>query len=351
VDQLLQELTELYAPSALEDELRRFVTAKLERLCDEVTTDACGNVIGLVRPSNPSPLPAITILTHMDEISMVVKRIDSSGQVRISGLGGFYPASIGQGPVDLIVGAERIPGILSFGSAHVTSESSKIWVAQPDGGGKALTWENVYVFTGRTKAELIDLGVHPGTRVVIHKCRRSLFRFHNYLSGFFLDNRAAIAVALSLAEKLQAQREALKATISLAMTTAEENGALGAAFLANRQPDSLFVAVDVGPAEAEYDVELSDAPVIVYGEGRTMLSTALCERLVATAQRRGLPIQKAYFERLGSDASRTILYGAAATACLVALPTQNTHGFEIINHNVIENAAELLLHFAISSTD
>ena len=71
MDQLLQELTELYAPSALEDELRRFVTAKLERLCDEVTTDACGNVIGLVRPSNPSPLPAITILTHMDEISMV----------------------------------------------------------------------------------------------------------------------------------------------------------------------------------------------------------------------------------------------------------------------------------------
>lgn len=343
LDQLLQELMDLYAPSGMEGEVRNFLKRRLEPLCDEVSIDSSGNVIGLIRSSNPTPSPTITIMTHMDEISMVVKRIEPSGQLRISALGGFYPANFGQGPVDLIVGAQRIPGILSFGSMHITSESAKIWVSQPDGGGKALSWENVFVFTGRKKAELLDMGVHPGTRVVIHRCRRALFNFGDYISGLFFDNRAGITVALLLASSLQPKRGALASSVRLAMTVAEENGALGAAFLANRHPDDLFIAVDGGPAEAEYDIDLSDAPIVVYGEGRTMLNDELCERLIASAIRKKIPIQRGYFERFGSDASRTILYGAGAVASVLALPTQNTHGFEIMKKRVIENAAEILL--------
>ena len=46
--------------------------------------------------------PAIRLMAHMDEISMIVKRINEDGSLRVDPLGGILPGAIGQCPVDIL---------------------------------------------------------------------------------------------------------------------------------------------------------------------------------------------------------------------------------------------------------
>ena len=41
-------------------------------------------------------------MVHMDELSLIVKKIDDDGSIKVSPLGAILPASFGQGPVDIL---------------------------------------------------------------------------------------------------------------------------------------------------------------------------------------------------------------------------------------------------------
>ena len=49
---------------------------------------------------------------------------------------------------------QTLTAVLTLGSEHTTKESPRIWETKPDQGDKALDWQHVYVFTGRTPDEL-----------------------------------------------------------------------------------------------------------------------------------------------------------------------------------------------------
>ena len=84
---LLQELISARGPSGQEDEVRAICIRELETLCDKTWTDASGNVIGFLRGvSNEGP--AIRVMAHMDELAMIVKRINEDGTLRVNPLGG-----------------------------------------------------------------------------------------------------------------------------------------------------------------------------------------------------------------------------------------------------------------------
>ena len=51
------------------------------------------------------------------------------------------------------------------------------------GLGKALAWEDVKVITRKSIQELVQSGVHAGTRVVIGQQRRELFMFQDCIAG------------------------------------------------------------------------------------------------------------------------------------------------------------------------
>ena len=94
---LLQELVYARGPSGQEDEVRAVCERELQPLCDETWVDAAGNVIGLVKGSSADG-PAIRVMAHLDELALVVKRVNEDGTLRVNPLGGIYPANYGQGP-------------------------------------------------------------------------------------------------------------------------------------------------------------------------------------------------------------------------------------------------------------
>src|SRR5215208_1392711 len=97
---LLQELLSTYGPSGQEDAVRDVCRRELEPLVDESWVDEAGNLVGLVRGSDDGS--ATRVMAHMDELSMLVKRVDPDGTLYLTPLGTMYPANFGLGPVAVL---------------------------------------------------------------------------------------------------------------------------------------------------------------------------------------------------------------------------------------------------------
>ena len=347
-DPLLQELVGTYGPCGHEDAVRDICLRELSSLADEVWVDAAGNAIALLRGDPGGPhTPPVRVMAHMDELSMVVKRIDPDGTLRLSPLGTMYPGNFGLGPVAVLGRHETLTGVLTLGSEHTTKESQRIWETKPDQGDKALDWLHVYVFTGRTCTELEHAGVTAGTRVAVHRSKRDLIRFGDYIGSYFLDDRAAIAVLLATARRLSDSPHPRRNDIYLVFTTAEEVGANGGVYAARTLPDGITVAVEVGPTEQEYGTSVHGGPIVAYSDALTVYDKTLADRLMDAAKRQSLSPQPAVLGAFESDASHAKAIGSCPRAGLLCIPTLSTHGYEVIAAGAISDATDVLVSFLL----
>lgn len=343
---LLQELIYARGPCGQEDEVRVICKRELTKYSDKVWIDEAGNVIGHVR-ANPGKkrsngqASAIRVMAHMDEIGMIVKRINSNGTLRVTNLGGLRPGDIGQGPVDILADSMILPGILSLGPQHSSKETSHVEETRT----KAMDWSHVHVFTNKSPEELKRIGVNAGTKVTISRERRKLFDMGDCIGGYFMDDRAAITISLAAAALLRAGKNLPAHDVYFVMTTEEERGGVGAAYASRKLPGDVTIAIEIGPICEEYGTEFRNDPIIVYGDARGLYTKPLADKLVNHARRIGQNPQRAVWENFGSDASISKSYGQSARVGLISIPTQNTHGFEIILRESIKTCADLLVAF------
>ena len=175
---------------------------------DQFSVDSKGNVV--VYPWVQS---SVTVMAHMDEIGMMVRRVQFDGELEVTALGGMRPWKIGEGPV-LVMAGEGIPGVLGFGSVHTDDPGSVSARAEEE----PLDWGMVKVMTGLSYDQLVEKGVRPGTRVVVHPSRRGVFEFGELWGSYFMDDRADLAAMLMAIDR-EAGRKA-----TYVATTGEEGG-------------------------------------------------------------------------------------------------------------------------------
>ncbi|HYF50322.1 MAG TPA: peptidase M42 [Planctomycetota bacterium] len=344
--ELTQELINARGPCGHEEEVRRIVVRELENVCDEVSVDDCRNAVGLIRGAGKSgrknSAPIIRVMAHMDELSLIVKRVEDNGTLRVQPLGGIYPYVFGLGPVEIIGDERIIPGVLSVGSQHTTAESPASWRSKPHGEGKTLDWPQVYVFTRMSPEQLKEAGVHAGSRVVIAQSSRKLMEIGDCIGGYFLDDRVCLTIMLAAASILKEEKKRPVADVYLVGTCVEEIGGGGALYASRTLPGSVSLAIDVGPVAREYGTQLNDEPIIVYKDLRGLYTKSVCDRMLAVGRELGMDPQCATWESYGSDASMSLVSGQTAAAGLLCIPTENTHGYEIVPRGAIETCARLL---------
>lgn len=346
---LLQLLTAARGPCGQENEIRSVCSELMKPLCDHLREDPSGNLVGKIEGKD-SKKPPIRVIVHMDELSMIVKRVNSDGTLSVNSLGALHPFNCGQGPVEIMGDRARIPGILSFGCMHVTKESTTIkkFVSKAsDGKNETMEWEDTYIVTRKSVEQLKALGVHAGTRVVIAQSRRKLEILEDCVAGYFMDNRAAIAAAFVCFNHFKAYKQKPAGDVYLVASVAEEIGGHGACYASNQLPGDITIAIDVGPVAKEYQTELNSSPIIVYKDRVALYDKGVSDRLTEVAYDIGLEPQQAIFGSYGSDASLPKSYGLTAKAALIAIPTENTHGYEIIHRDGINKCAELLYSYLL----
>ncbi|MEN1233079.1 M42 family peptidase, partial [Pseudomonas aeruginosa] len=84
---LLEELLLARGPGGQEDEVRAICQRELEGCCDEVGSDAAGNLVARISPPHlpreQARRAAVRLLAHLDEIAMIVKRVEADGTLRV----------------------------------------------------------------------------------------------------------------------------------------------------------------------------------------------------------------------------------------------------------------------------
>jgi putative aminopeptidase FrvX len=344
---LLQELLTTYGPCGQEDAVRDICRRELEPFVDECWVDEAGNLIGAVRGEGQES-KATRLMAHMDELSMLVKRVESDGSLHLTPLGTMYPGNFGLGPVAVLGDRQTICGVLTLGSEHTTQESPRIWETKPDQGDKALDWMHVYVFTGRTTEELADFGIGPGTRVCVDGSKRTLVEFGDYLGCYFMDDRAAVTALLHTARQLRESGQRPATDTYFVFTTSEEIGGVGGSYASRTLPGDLTIALEVGPTEQEYGTTVTSGPIIGYSDAQCVYDKDVADRMIDIATQLGLSPQPAVLGAFESDASHAKASALSPRAGLLCLPTLSTHGYEVIARDAISAMTQVLTEFLSS---
>ena len=339
IEPLLDELLLARGPGGQEDEVRAICKRELERHCDEVSVDRAGNVLGLIRgAAGGPPEDAIRVMAHLDEIAMIVKNVSADGTLEVVALGGAQPICFGVCPVDILGDRQLIHGVLSYGSMHNSGRTS----CGRDVLAGDVQWKDVYVVTRMTYTELAEMGVRPGTRVVLSRHWRTSFKVRDAVAAHFLDDRAPMTAVLDAARRVRERRAKLAQDVWFVFTTLEEESNAGAMYAASRLPGDTTIAVEVGPVLEEYGTSLSADPIINTGDQKGYYTRSVVQALLGASRRAGYEPQSALLVDFASDASAVMSMGIAARAGCLAIPTENTHGFEmVLSEGIVACAATL----------
>jgi putative aminopeptidase FrvX len=335
-DTLLRELISLPGPAGQEGLVRDYVAAKAQALGCVVQVDQRGNLLmSAPGAAKLNQNPRIVVMAHLDEIAMIVDRVEEDGRLKISALGGLLPWKLGEGPVTILA-SRPLPGILSFGSIHTNAPSNPMVKARES----AITFETARVFTGLAADELKAAGVGPGTRIVVGLNRREVVPLGNYLAAPFLDDRADLAALLLAMERLSNSKIVLDDVVFVG-TVAEEVGGHGALYLLRRMQPEVGIALEIGPKVPETPIPFDGNPTVWVNDSYSAMTTQDIELTETSALDVNIKVYRQALSRGGSDASCATSHGLLARCFTLAFLAENSHGYEIMHKDSVVNLAKL----------
>ncbi len=320
----LEQLAGIHAPSGYEDPMIRAMRDEFARFGVETRVDPLGNVIAPVR-AGQAGYPHVAIFAHMDEVALVVRKIDPNGFIRLQRMGGIPEKSMAGQHILFLAGDKTVPGIVGTKSHHVTEDSEKYQV---------VPIKSAYADIGAcSRDEVRARGIDIGTPAVWHP--------HFQVMGDFvqtkaIDNRAACTILLALADR--APSIGGGAGLTLIASVQEEFNIRGViTAIRTIRPDLIF-CLDITPAHDTPDtthlgeVALGAGPSIgmfsLHGRG-TLNGLIPNPRLVQFVQniavQSEIPQQRAVFMGGLTDASYAQLEGEGIPALDLALPCRYTH--------------------------
>lgn len=332
VRERLQELVRLPGPPGQEKLVREAIAKPLREAGRPAVTDARGNLRTAAADRLPER-PKIAVTAHLDEIALQVAGILQDGSLRVAPLGGVHVWKWGERPVEVIAREVALPGVLSLGSIHTTDPRSTVQAVR---GGRAPDWPDATVITGFSAQRLVQLGVRPGTRVVLATRERTLWDLAGGLvAAPFLDDRADLVAW----ERVLAECD--DPNVLFLATASEETGGEGAQWaLAETRPE-VCIALEIGPIVPDASLSLSEQPTVWVGDSYAATSAADLDLIAEAAVEAGLNPRFHLVSRGGSDATIAAANGHCARPITLAFPAENSHGFEIMRLDAIETLARL----------
>lgn len=329
---LLTEMLAVPAPSGREEGMADLVRRHLDAMGYAHETDGAGNVLVRMEGRNPDA-PLGIFAAHMDEIALVVTRIEQDGTLRAQRSGGLYPYKIGERPIRILGDAGNITTVISFGSGH--------------GGSPVTDWKDVRLLTGLSVEQLREAGIRPGSTGVPLPEGRGPIVFGDpsapMMGAWTFDDRAGVAVQLQLLAKLKESGGKPPFPAIFAFTVHEEGGCHGAKVLANREKPEIFIAIDGCPWNAEMGISVDDRPVAWSKDQLAHYNQKLIGSLSLAAGNAGSELQTAVISVGYSDASAVYQNGGAARVGIIGHSRHNSHGFEVARLAVFSNVLNTLV--------
>lgn len=334
---LFAELLSVPAPSGQEHMIARIIQQKLDTLGYPHTVDGSGNISVQLKGQQPDT-PKCMIAAHIDEIAIVVTRIEDDGTLQVSRSGGMIPWKLGERPVEILGDYQTIIGVTSMGSGHTASAKDKV-----------ITWPDVRVLTGLTPDQLEAAGVRPGSTGVPLRtgCGPVLFGDPQdpMVAAWTFDDRMGAVALLRLLEAMKNESIEPYHPTTIAFTTQEEVGGQGVKALAQREKPKVLIAIDGCPIPPGSSIELDSRPGIWSKDSLSHYDQHLIRFFLETAIKAGTALQPVVYDQAASDASMAYTVGAAERIAIIGHVRENSHGYEVSRLAVFDNLFKVLLQF------
>ncbi len=305
----LKKLCDLPGLPGFESGVSRLIKKTIEGNAESVRMDSLGNLYATKGSAKSGP--HVMFAAHMDEVGLMVDRIDSEGFISFMPLGGIDPRIL---PAKRVrVGKENIPGMIGVRPPHLEEKENL---------SKVIPMSALTIDVGAGSKDEAEKYVEPGDQIVFDTYFEGMGEL---VKGKAFDDRLG---CYALTELI---KEDFDFPCTFVWTVQEEAGLRGA-HLASRavQPDFLIVLEGTGAGDVPVDKDVSRAPKLGKGPVVTLLdasaifSKKFVDFVTSIADRYEIPWQ--YKRPLvgGTDAGAAVRE-KALYAVVVAIPCRYIH--------------------------
>jgi len=338
---LLERLISTPSPSGFEGRVQSMVRDELSRVCDQVSTDLHGNVIGVVNPEAPL---RVMLAGHCDEIGLMVRYIDENGYLFFGAIGGVDAGVLPGAHVMVHARDGEIPGVIGRKPIHLMEEKER---------GKQLKLHELWIDVGAKDRKEAEKVVSPGDPITVVASYRPLMG--SLVAGRGFDDRIGVFVVLETMKGLR--EKGCEVAVYGVSTVQEELGLRGARTSAFGVDPHAGIAIDVGFATDCPDVDKKRVGDVSLGKGPILhrgpnINPVLGKHLEQVALDKEIPFQLTGEPRAtGTDANAIQVNRSGVAAALLSIPNRYMHTpAEVISLDDVQGAVDLLVEALVSLT-
>ncbi len=331
--EFLEKISQRDGVSGYEKNVGAIIAEAFSPYVDETRTDSLGNLI-FFKKGQGEDAPRLLVCAHMDEIGLIVTKVEKHGFLRFTALGGFDVRTL-PGQEVTIYGRDILPAIIGFNLPHLLTQQEK---------NRSVKMEDLYLDTG-LPPEIVRSSVPVGSVAAIK--RNFLTLRHNSRAGKALDDRAGVVSLWQCA--LELARLKHEADLYLVATVQEEVGTRGAVVSTYGISPDIGIAVDVChgdfPGALAYEVStLGKGPVVTAGPN---IHPLVGEKLQGVAAEYHLPCQQDVSPGpTGTDARAIQVTLEGIPTGLLSIPLRYMHtSVELVDLEDIKYTGLLLAYF------
>lgn len=343
---LIRELTEINGNSGHEDRVIKYVVNTLKDKADEINVDSIGNVTAIFK-CGTKEVKKVMLFAHMDEVGMVIRKIEENGVLRAEKLGSVNPNILPGSAVEVLGDKGKVPGVIGIKSHHFLKPEDKYKV---DG------FDKLYIDIGATsKEDAKKIGVKVGNPIVMQSRFNDLA--NNMISNKAMDDRASLSVLIRLAENIK--KEELNCDLYLVFSVQEEFNTRGIMPAVREIIPDIAIGLDVTPScdvpdvESYSDVVIGKGPALTYmnHHGRGTLAglvpnVKFLSWLEEIACENDIPCQREVALGVLTETAYILFENSKTVVANISIPTRYTHTpIEVVSLEDIMHCYNLLYNF------
>ena len=281
----------------------------------------------------------LVITAHLDDIGLMVRRINPDGTLNVCPVGGLYPFYCVTENVRVYTGEGKVlTGTVcrTPNSIHVTEDELRKEL------GDFRT--NVCVVLDcpvKTAEDTRMLGVETGDYIALEP-RFTLSG--GYIKSRFIDDKACAAVLLNIMKAIREQNLKLKRKVIVYFACYEELGH-GTTWLPEGVKDIL--ALDIAPTGPDQNSEEHKVSIFAK-DSRFPYHSGMTAELRETAKAIGADyVMDVFTPHYGSDGDGSVLAGYDIRHAAIGPGTANSHGYERTHIDGLRNTFDLALAYIL----
>jgi len=299
-----------------------------------IDTNKGGIIVDLGGVGNP-----LVITAHVDDIGLMVRKINADGTLNVCSIGGLYPIYCMEENVRIYTNSGKVyTGTIcrTPNSIHVTEEEIRTTLSDYRKNVCVVIDEDV-----KTKEDTLNLGIDTGDII----CLEPRMTISNgYIKSRFIDDKAQAAILLLMAKNIKELNLKLNRKVYAYFAMYEEIGH-GTTYLPDGVKDVL--ALDIAPTGPDQNSEEHKVSIFAK-DSRMPYHYEMRKELIDVAKELNLNYCVDVFTpHYGSDGDGSVMAGYDIRHACIGPGTHNSHGYERTHKEGLLNTYMLAMGYII----